>query len=104
MPAAEPQTSGHRLKFLISMRLLAISSADFWEVIVFPLVVTCFPSIKTHRCCHRTSSKLEIDKLRAFVNSSHTQKDAPFPRAIEHLGVITSRPVLGDLHHQYCRI
>jgi hypothetical protein len=31
-------------------------------------------------------------------------KDAPFSRAIEHLGVITSRPVLGGLHHQYCRI
>jgi transposase InsO family protein len=26
------------------------------------------------------------------------------PRAIERLGVITSRPVLGGLHHQYCRI
>jgi Integrase core domain len=31
-------------------------------------------------------------------------KDAPFPRAIERLGVITSRPVLRGLHHQYCRI
>jgi transposase InsO family protein len=31
-------------------------------------------------------------------------KDAPFPRAIERLGVITSRPVLDGLHHQYCRI
>jgi transposase InsO family protein len=31
-------------------------------------------------------------------------KDAPFHRAIKHLGTITSRPVLGGLHHQYCRI
>ena len=31
-------------------------------------------------------------------------KDSPFPRAIERIGVITSRPVLGGLHHQYCRI
>ena len=31
-------------------------------------------------------------------------KDAPFSRAVEHLGVITSRPVLGGLHHQYYRI
>jgi len=31
-------------------------------------------------------------------------KDAPFHRATERLGVITSRPVLGGLHHQYCRI
>jgi hypothetical protein len=31
-------------------------------------------------------------------------KDAPFNRAIERVGAITSRPVLGGLHHQYCRI
>jgi hypothetical protein len=31
-------------------------------------------------------------------------KDAPFHRAIERFGVITSQPVLGGLHHQYCRI
>jgi transposase InsO family protein len=31
-------------------------------------------------------------------------KDAPFHRAIERLGAITSHPILGGLHHQYCRI
>ena len=31
-------------------------------------------------------------------------KDAPFHRAIQRLGAITSQPVLGRLHHQYCRI
>jgi transposase InsO family protein len=31
-------------------------------------------------------------------------KDAPFHRAIESLGAIISRPVLGGLHHRYCRI
>jgi hypothetical protein len=31
-------------------------------------------------------------------------KDAPFHRAIERVGVITSQPVLGGLHHQYCRV
>ncbi len=31
-------------------------------------------------------------------------KDAPFHRAIECLGAITSHPVLSGLHHQYCRI
>ena len=31
-------------------------------------------------------------------------KDAPFHRAIERLGVIKSQPVLSGLHHQYCRI
>ena len=31
-------------------------------------------------------------------------KDAPVHRPIEGLGAIISRPVLGGLHHQYCRI
>jgi transposase InsO family protein len=43
----------------------------------------CYNTVRTHRALH---------------------KDAPFPRAIEPLGVVTSRPILGGLHHQYCRI
>ena len=44
----------------------------------------------------------------AYYNESRTHrslnKDAPFHRAIERLGAITSHPILGGLHHQYCRI
>ena len=44
----------------------------------------------------------------AYYNESRTHrsldKDAPFHRAIQRLGAITSQPVLGGLHHQYCRI
>ncbi len=44
----------------------------------------------------------------AYYNESRTHrslnKDAPFHRAIERRGVITSHPILGGLHHQYCRI
>jgi transposase InsO family protein len=43
-----------------------------------------------------------------YYNESRTHrslnKDAPFHRAIERLGAITSHPILGGLHHQYCRI
>jgi transposase InsO family protein len=43
-----------------------------------------------------------------YYNVSRTHrslnKDAPVHRAIESLGDIISRPVLGGLHHQYCRI
>jgi hypothetical protein len=43
-----------------------------------------------------------------LYNQSRTHrslnKDAPFHRAIERLGAITSYPVLGGLHHKYCRI
>jgi transposase InsO family protein len=31
-------------------------------------------------------------------------KDTPLHRAVQHLGTVTSRPILGGLHHQYCRI
>ena len=31
------------------------------------------------------------------------RKDAPFPRSIERTGRISSIPILGGLHHQYCR-
>jgi transposase InsO family protein len=49
-----------------------------------------------------------VGKYAAYYNESRIHrslnKDAPFSRTIEHLGVIRSRPVLGGLHHQYCRI
>jgi transposase InsO family protein len=31
-------------------------------------------------------------------------KDSPLHRVTERLGTVTSRPLLGGLHHQYCRI
>jgi hypothetical protein len=31
-------------------------------------------------------------------------KDAPISRAIQAVGLIVGRPVLGGLHHQYVRI
>jgi transposase InsO family protein len=44
----------------------------------------------------------------AYYNESRTHrslnKDAPLHRAIARLGAITSHPILGGLHHQYCRI
>ena len=47
-------------------------------------------------------------KYAVYYNESRIHrsldKDAPFHRAIERVGAITSQPVLGGLHHQYCRI
>jgi transposase InsO family protein len=31
-------------------------------------------------------------------------KDTPLHRIVERFGTITSRPILGGLHHQYCRV
>jgi hypothetical protein len=30
-------------------------------------------------------------------------KDAPVPRGVEWDGNLVCRPILGGLHHQYCR-
>jgi hypothetical protein len=49
-----------------------------------------------------------LGKYAAYYNEARIHrsldKDTPLHRAIERLGVITSHPVLGGLHHQYCRI
>jgi transposase InsO family protein len=49
-----------------------------------------------------------LGEFVAYYNKSRTHRDlsqdAPVHRAIERLGAITSRRVLGGLHHQYCRI
>src|SRR5262249_27076653 len=49
-----------------------------------------------------------LGEFVAYYNKSRSHRalseDAPVHRGIERLGAITSRPVLGGLHHQYCRI
>jgi transposase InsO family protein len=49
-----------------------------------------------------------LNKYVVYYNKSRIHrsldKDSPFHRAVERLGVITSQSVLGGLHHQYCRI
>jgi transposase InsO family protein len=49
-----------------------------------------------------------LTKYSAYYNELRTHrsldKDAPIHRAIERVGYIVSTPVLGGLHHHYCRI
>ena len=49
-----------------------------------------------------------LTKYAAYYNQLRTHrslnKDAPIHRAILHVGRIVSAPVLGGLHHHYCRI
>jgi transposase InsO family protein len=49
-----------------------------------------------------------LAKYGAYYNKNRIHrsldKDSPFHRAIERVGLITSQPLLGGLHHQYCRI
>jgi transposase InsO family protein len=43
-----------------------------------------------------------------YYNDTRTHltlgKDAPIHRAIQRIGQITARPILGGLHHEYCRM
>jgi transposase InsO family protein len=49
-----------------------------------------------------------LTRYAAYYNELRTHrslnKDAPIHRAIQHVGRIVSAPVLGGLHHHYCRI
>src|SRR5438270_1578018 len=49
-----------------------------------------------------------LTKYATYYNELRTHrslnKDAPIRRAIQHAGRIVSAPVLGGLHHHYCRI
>jgi transposase InsO family protein len=49
-----------------------------------------------------------LTKYAAYYNELRTHrsldKDAPIHRAIQHVGRVISAPVLGGLHHYYCRI
>src|SRR6266699_1626190 len=49
-----------------------------------------------------------LTKYAPYYNELRTHrslnKDAPIHRAIQHVGRIVSAPVLGGLHHHYCRI
>ncbi len=49
-----------------------------------------------------------LKRYAAYYNELRTHrslgKDAPISRAIQHVGCIASKPVVGGLHHHYCRI
>jgi hypothetical protein len=49
-----------------------------------------------------------LTRYSAYYNELRTHrsldKDAPIHRAIQHTGRVISVPVLGGLHHHYCRI
>jgi transposase InsO family protein len=49
-----------------------------------------------------------LTKYAAYYNELRTHrslnKDSPIHRAIQHRGSIVSVPILGGLHHHYCRI
>ena len=61
--------------------------------------------------CKAAADALRFHLLRSYLdyyNETRTHlsldKDAPVSRAIEAVGRVFGRPVLGGLHHQYVRI
>ena len=49
------------------------------------------------------AARRELKFLRTRLGRT-LNKDAPIHRAIQHVGCIIPAPVLGGLHHHYCRI
>jgi len=49
-----------------------------------------------------------LESYQRYYNEARTHlslsKDAPAPRAVQAVGSITAKPLLGGLHHQYVRI
>ena len=49
-----------------------------------------------------------LGEYAGYYNGSRTHRalnqDAPVHRPVQSIGTITSRPVLGGLHHQYVRV
>jgi hypothetical protein len=49
-----------------------------------------------------------LREYAVYYNRSRTHcalnHDAPVHRAVQSIGAIKSRPILGGLHHHYCRI
>jgi hypothetical protein len=49
-----------------------------------------------------------LSAYAAYYNEIRTHlslaKDAPLLRPIQRVGEIAARPILGGLHHQYCRM
>jgi hypothetical protein len=51
-----------------------------------------------------SSTRCYLDYYNETRTHLSLNKDAPVSRAIEAVGRIFGRPVLGGLHHQYSRI
>jgi transposase InsO family protein len=60
-----------------------------------------FGEAHLRRILHRYAAYYYYNGLRTHRALS---PDTPIHRAVQSIGAITSRPVLGGLHHQYCRI
>jgi hypothetical protein len=56
----------------------------------------------------RAGHRRILKKYATYYNELRTHrslnKDAPIHRGLQHVGRIVSAPILGGLHHHYCRI
>jgi len=58
-----------------------------------------FGEAHLRRILGRYAAYYNVSRIHRSLN-----KDAPIHRAIERLGAVIAQPVLGGLHHRYCRI
>jgi transposase-like protein len=68
---------------------------------------TCQPGVSVSRVARQYGIAVSSKPYASYYDNARThlslKKDAPFPRPIERVGRIASIPILGGLHHQYCR-
>ena len=50
-------------------------------------------------CQHATRGAMKLERFAEIVD-----KDAPASRPVQRSGVISSRAILGGLHHHYARV
>jgi hypothetical protein len=80
---------------------MAFSLPDFDVRFVGAILVKARPK--------RNISATIVAEVKRFSHQINTDEvfgthNAPIYRAIQHVGCIVSAPVLGGLHHHYCRI
>ena len=72
------------------------------------LIVAPASRVTAADCCSMRGLRRILNAYAADDNELRTHrslnKNAPIHRAIERLAAITSHPILGGLHHEYCRI
>jgi hypothetical protein len=99
----------NHMPHIAAMDLFLVPTIGFIQLYVLVIVrLARRELVSINVTAHPTSEWIAQRKYAAYYNVSRIHRslnrDAPFHWPIERVGAITSRPVLGGLHHQYCRI
>ncbi len=71
---------------------------SFFSALLFAASIVVFGEAHLHRIPGAYTSYYNV--VRPHLSLS---KDSPCHRPIQRLGQVVARPILGGLHHEYCR-